>query len=243
MEFRKVAATWLVAQCEPLVPALDRAVVEQAFVLEVTESPGRAAWWFGGLIADHMLTLPAEDPWRSLSARAGHALTRGPQLPKPPETTGAVGAHGAFGVLEDCTDLAHPSFTDTGTDVGLAAVASGITPAGGALVAFGADGWQACAEAALSIHEEMLESTRDAQVAAARFFGACSDAARWALWRRRAYVGLGDDWTLVSGFAWLWRAQELATAGGLSDSERAAAAEAVQQERIDDGTYKAVTGS
>lgn len=242
MEFRQAAATWLVAQCEPLVPTLDRAVAEQAFVAAVARNPESATWWFGGVIADQIRSLPPADPWRHLSARAGETLTRG-RLPKPPELTGAIGANGKFGSMQDCTDLAHPSFSDPATDVGLAAVASGISNASAALVAFAADGPEVCARAGMAVHAELLSETRDPQAAAAGLFGACADATRWAVWRRRAYVGLGDDWTLASGFAWLWRAEELAANGDLPAGEWDEAERALADAGIDPGTYEAITGA
>lgn len=242
MQLRQSAATWLVAQCEPLVPTLDRAVAEQAFIAATTQNLEWATWWFGGLIADHVQSLPTGDPWRHLSARAGDTLTRG-RLPKPPALTGAVGPNGKFGTLEDCTDLAHPSFSDPSTDIGLAAVAGGISNAGAALLAFGADGARECQRAAMVIYTELTVETRDPESSASKLFGACVDATRWALWRRRAYVGLADDWTLASGFAWLWRAEELAAHGDLPAGEWEEAARALADATIDPDTYAVITGA
>lgn len=242
MDFRKVAASWLVAQCEPLVPTLDRAVTEKSFLAVAVENPQLVSRWFGAVIADHVLTLPPADPWRNLSARAGESMVRG-RLPKPPPMTGAVGPHGRFGGLEDCTDVVPESFTVPATDPGLAAVASGISAEGAAVLAFGADGWLRCADAADAIHAELLGESRDPAEAGAKLFGACVDAARWSIWRRRAYLGQGDDWTVASGFAWLWRAEQLATGGELGEDEWAEARVALEREAIDPGTYEVITGS
>lgn len=242
MDFRQAAATWLVAQCEPLVPTLDRAVAEQAFIAVTLRNPECVTWWFGGLIADHIQSLPPTDPWRHLSARVGETLTRG-RLPKPPALTGACGTNGKFGTLEDCTDLAHPSFSEPATDVGLAAVATGISSGGAALLGFAADGTRECARAAMALHTELITETRDKKEAADKLFGACSDATRWAVWRRRAYVGLADDWTLASGFAWLWRADELTQHADLPAGEWDEAARALADAAIDPQTYEMITGA
>lgn len=242
MDFRQAAATWLVAQCEPLVPTLDRAVAEEAFVAVLAESPERVAWWFAGVISDHVRSLPPADPWRHLSARAGSTITRG-MLPKPPASTGAVGPNGTFGSLQDCVDLVQPSFADASTDIGLAAVAAGIGPAAAALLAFGADGPQSCARAVLAVHSELLAERSAPREAAGMTFAACTDAIRWSVWRRRAYVGLGDDWTLASGFAWLWRADELAANGDLPTGEWSEAEQALTGAAIDPETYGLITGA
>lgn len=242
MDFRQAAATWLVAQCEPLVPTLDRAVAEQAFVAAAMQNPSRTTWWFGGLIADQIRSLPPADPWRHLSARVGETMTRG-RLPKPPGLTGAVGPNGKFGTLADCTDLVQSSFSEPATDIGLAAVVSGISSGGAALLAFAADGPQACARAGMALHAEILTDTRDPQVTAQKLFGACADATRWAVWRRRAYVGQGDDWTLASGFAWLWRADQLTGDGELPAGEWDEAERALAESAIDPATYQAITGT
>jgi len=75
--------------------------------------PARPAWaaiWLPGTIADIVLTLPAADAWRNLSARV--VRTEGQDLlrhggAEPPETTGATGPGGrAFGTWQDSEDLA-----------------------------------------------------------------------------------------------------------------------------------------
>ena len=242
MSFKQTAATWLVAQCEPLVPTLDRAVAEEAFVAEATTGPARVTWWFAGVIADHVLTLPPPDPWRHLSARVGSSLTRG-RLPRPPATTGAVGVRGPFGTVEDGQDLAHPSFAHAPTDVGLAAINSGLSRGGGALLAFAADGWDATARAAQLLYAEHRAQTGDRSAAAGRYFADLSGALRWAIWRRRAYLGQGDDWTLASGFAWLWRAEEFHTHGKLPKGEWDEVTRSLEQERIDPDSYTLISGS
>ena len=236
MTFKQSAATWLVAQCEPLVPTLDRAVAERAFVAEVVKDPAWVTWWFTGVITDHMLTLPPADPWRHLSARVGPTLTRG-TLPKPPPVTGATGVNGAFGTVADGHDIVHPSFSDAPTDVGLAAISGGLSAGGAALLAFACDGYRAAAQAAQLLHAEHLAREGDLQAAAGRFFGDAADALRWSVWRRRAYVGAMDDWTLATGFAWLWRAGELTANGRLPDGEWDEVHRAVEAERIDPDTY------
>lgn len=241
MDFRSTVARWLVAQCEPLVPTLERAVAEQAFVALTEAEPQQTAWWFAGVLSDHMLTLPPADPWRHLSARAGAEMTRG-RVPKPPALTGAVGPNGPFGQVLDGQDLVHPSFSDPGTDVGLAAIAGGLSSGGAALLAFASDGWEAGSRAGMALHAEVLSDTRDTSRAAAALFGAAADALRWAVWRRRVYMGAGDDWTLASGFGWLWRSDELRLHGDLPAQEWAAVRAGVAEEAIDPASYDAIAG-
>lgn len=238
MSFRTAAAAWLVAQCEPLVPTLSRAVVDEAFHEETRQNPTRTAWWFAGVVTDLVSTLPPNDPWRNLSARVG-VLTRG-VVPKPPTDTGASGPNGPFGTVVDGHDLVHPSFADPSTDIGLAALSSGISATGAAILAFGADGWRSAGVATLAALDEMMQAPGVDDPAAA-FAEAGADALRWAAWRRRAYVGPGDEMTLASGFAWLWRAEELAAHGDLPAEEWAQAQALVDGESIDPGTYEVFT--
>jgi hypothetical protein len=241
MDGRHVAARWLIAQCEPLVPTLDRAVAEDGFVALTVSNADWVAGWFTGVITDHMLTLPPADPWRSLSARVGSSMTRG-RVPQAPSSTGAVGANGPFGTLADGQDIVRALFSDASTDIGLAAISSGISAGGGALLAFACDGWEVASRAARLLHVEHLSETGgDRTASAGRFFADLSGAFRWAAWRRRAYLG-PDDWTVVSGVAWLWRADEIAAHGRLPEQEWADLRHAVEAERIDPAAYAAIVG-
>lgn len=236
MSSRQTAATWLVAQGEPLLATLDRVVADEALVALCLREPEWVTWWFAGVISDQMGTLPPGDPWLVLSARVGADMVRGTPLTVPART-GARGANGTFGTLADGGDLAGAPFTDAPVDVALAALSAGLSDGGGALLAFAADGWDSAAAAGRGLHLEYLSVTGDHIKAAGRYFEDLSGAFRWAAWRRQAYVGRADDWLLVSGFAWLWRADELAAHGALPAGEDTEICRAIGAEAIDPGAY------
>ena len=193
-------------------------------------TPLWAAAFLGGMIADAMRTLPEEDPWRHLSARfqVGQAsLTRG-EVPRPPETTGAVIGGKPFGTPDSGDDLVLLAPGDPSTEVSSAALAEGLNPASAAVLAFGADGWKHSAEALRASPAD----DRD-------LFDTGADALRWALWRRRAYVGMEDPMTMLSAMQWAWRAEQVNESGELelADSEKALIAQAIADHAIAPGTY------
>jgi hypothetical protein len=237
---RQTAATWLVAQCEPLMATLDRAVADEALLALCLREPEWATWWFAGVVADQMGTLPPGDPWLVLPARVtGAGMVRGVSVAVPTRT-GARGVGGAFGTIGDGLDLVGASFTEAPVDIGLAAISAGLSDGGAALLAFAADGWAAAAAAARGLHREHLLLTGDKAKSAGRYLEDLSGAFRWAAWRRQAYVGRGDDWVLASGFAWLWRADELTAHGELPAGEATEIDRALSAEAIDRGAYGAL---
>ena len=236
MNAKRASGAWLVAQCEPLLATLDRVVTDEAMVAAFVSDPAWCSWWFAGVLSDQVRSLPPADPWRRLPARAGAHLTRGVSVAVP-ATTGARGAHGEFGTVDDGRDLVAATFGDAPIDLGLAALSSGLSAGGAAMLAFAADGWERTALAVLAIRSEHLASTADEVMVAGRIFEDCSGALRWAAWRRRAYQGRADDWLLVSGFAWMWRADELSTSGVLPAGEAAEVDRALAAEAIDPALY------
>ncbi|GEL47775.1 hypothetical protein CHO01_28910 [Cellulomonas hominis] len=199
-------AAWAAALCEPLISTRRRADLDAAMRQRATESPRWAVIFFAGMVSDQIQTLPAEDPWRHLSARAGD-LTRC-DVPRPPDSTGAVSGGDVFGQPSQGEDLVDLSPGDPGAEVTSAALADGLEPPAAAVLAFAADGWRAAAGAL----EEVLAQGHEV-------FEIGADALRWAVWRRRAYVGADDDLTMLSAMQWAWRAQALSEGGALDLAE------------------------
>ena len=105
-----VVPFWAVSLVEPLLSLRRRSSPGAFPAAAVPARPAWAAIWLPGTIADIVLTLPAADAWRNLSARV--VRTEGQDLlrhggAEPPETTGATGPGGrAFGTWQDSEDLA-----------------------------------------------------------------------------------------------------------------------------------------
>ncbi len=190
-----------------------------------------AATFFGGMIADAVRTLPGEDPWRHMSAkiRVGQIeLTRG-EIPRPPEVTGALLRGQAFGAPDAGKDLVDLTPGDPSSAVASAALAEGLNPVSAVVVAFATDGWRHAGEVLRSVPT----GGRD-------LFDTGAEALRWALWRRRVYVGLDDPMTMLSGMQWAWRAQQVAESGEmeLADSEKELVAQSIADYSIPAGSYE-----
>lgn len=223
--------SWTAALCEPLIGTARRAQLDAEMRQRTAQTPLWGATFFGGMISDAIRTLPEEDPWRHLSARlrVGQiALTRG-EIPRPPEVTGAVLRDKAFGAPDAGSDLVDLTPGDPSSAVASAALAEGLNPVSAAVLAFGADGWRHSAEALASVPT----GGRD-------MFDTGADALRWALWRRRTYVGLDDPMTMLSAMQWAWRAQQVAESGvmDLADSEKALVAQAISDYAVPAGSYE-----
>jgi len=215
---RRVPASWLVTLVEPLIDLATRAALEDEMSARCGRDPVWAQWWFAGVISDHVLTLPAADPWRHLSAHVASAvggMTRG-SSPAPPRRTGAVGEFGAFGTVRDGADLMPELPPEVSTDASMAALGPGLSAPGAAVLAFSADGYEAGARAIAALHGPGGDLE---EAGGARMFVVLSTALRWAMWRRRVYTPGEDPLTLASGFAWLWRAEVLRAGGQLPASE------------------------
>lgn len=185
----------------------------------------------GGMAADHVQTLPADDPWRHASARVGEgedAMVRF-EVPRPPEATGAEleGAH--FGGEDSGKDLVDLGPGDPGAEVATAALAGGLEPAAAAVLAFAADGWLRAALALLAAAEQ-----------GSPIFETGAAALRWAMWRRRAYVGADDPLTMLSAMQWAWRARTVEESGELvlAGTERQLIAAALAEYAIPAGAYE-----
>lgn len=223
--------SWSAALCEPLISTTRRSQLDAQMRQRAAETPLWAATFLGGMISDAIRTLPSEDPWRHMPARmrVGQvSLTRG-DIPHPPEATGALLRNEAFGSPDSGKDLVDLTPGDPSSAVASAALVEGLNHVSGAVLAFGADGWKHSTEALVAVPR----GGRD-------LFDTGADALRWALWRRRTYVGLDDPMTMLSAMQWAWRAQQVLESGEveLSDSEMELIAQAISDYGIEDGSYE-----
>jgi len=223
-----VVPFWAVSLVEPLLSLRRRNALERSLQLLCQARPGWAAIWLPGTIADIVLTLPAADDWRNLSARVvraeGQDLLRHGGA-EPPDTTGATGPGGrAFGTWRDSADLARPLFTAVAQDSALAALDEPLSAASAALLAFCADGWDAGRAAVVALAAD--EGDPDA------VYRIGVPALLWAVHRRRAYLGPEDMWPVESSFVWSFRAEQVES--GLDwdaeDMRRAIAQESVTEQ-------------
>ena len=200
-----VVPFWAVSLVEPLLSLRRRNALERSLQLLCRARPAWAAIWLPGTIADIVLTLPAADPWRNLSARV--VATEGSDLlrhggARPPETTGATGPAGqAFGTWRDSEDLARPLFTAVAQDSALAALDEPLPASSAALLAFCADGWDAGRTAVVAL------AGAEGDPDAVHRIGV--PALLWAVHRRRAYLGPEDMWPVESSFVWAFRAEQV----------------------------------
>ena len=227
-------ARWAVAMFEPLIEARRLLELEDEARVWSRQNPRIAAAWFAGFIWQIMATLPSDDPWRSLNvkwplASTCEVLRRGADTPsshRGATLRGEVFVGPAVG-----TDIVFPSNADITLDAGLVALRDGIDPASAAVLGLASDSWQA--------PFQLLSSLEGDSEAATPVFNAACPALRWALWRRRAYIGKSDPYPLLTAFAWLGRAERVAS-GQAIDSEGCIFE--IEAESIDDGAWADMAG-
>lgn len=226
-----VFVDWGLSLTEPLISlrARNRAASEIASLHVHHRAQARLFW--AGVCSDIVRTLPVRDPWRQLSARYG-ARTVGPN---PPPVNGALDPDGRpFGTWHDAADLTPLVYATPSDDPALAAlVDDDLTPAAAAILAAAAGGWRVCLDMITTVEETPSPVT--AELAGVtdlatresyrrgeslhRAREACEQAIRWAVHRRRAYIGPADAWPAESVFRWGWRACRAMEGKGWPDDE------------------------
>lgn len=236
---RGVPARWVTTLVEPLMPPADRTAHEQAMVEQIRRDPAWAAAYFAGFLHEIVVTLPADDPWRNLPAMvdlemlATGASTpdsddrfyhRVPGQPMAP-ATGAFRPDGSpFGTIDDAADLALPGMgggDDPSVDVGLAALADGLSPLSAALLGFAPDTGRYLRDVFDAVYHAMWKAyvrQSEHKRAAEQYLATVSAALRWAIHRRRVYTGPGDEYPVVLGYAWISKAERV-TMGAPMDPE------------------------
>lgn len=225
---------WAQTLYDPLLHHLARSRIESAFAKAHRTEPDRIHLFLAGLIAEAIGTLPATDPWRSLSARCGN-ITVGEH---PPEVDGAVRDDDGqpFGTWRDAIDILGLEAATPWDDSALAALTEPLAPGAAAILAAAPHGWRAVARLIRQVQivgdrptlpEEFdgLPFASDPEYLAAHDLSharMCAvDALRWSCHRRRAYLGRNDPWLEDSSTMWAWRATRRSLQLGWTDEDAA----------------------
>lgn len=204
--------TWAAAHCSWTSPE-DLALADNGLVAAMRSAPAWVSTVLSGVLVDVCLTLPATDPWRELSWRAGDMASGA----SPPESTGARWPGGKpLAADDEATGMpgpAHPVSAPWQHELG---------PTSAALLA------AACTadltivlEAARVLRRASIASPRPARAPAGamgfltapqadvkEWVRVMTEAIRWGTERRRRYLRrIGawcvDDWLWVATGAWV----------------------------------------
>lgn len=187
---------------DPLIDTDSRKEIEDNLRTIIAAHPHWFSAWLAGHLSDVIRSLDPDDPWRKLQLVEGRALH--------PDGS-------PFGSWVDSTDLAQPSVPDMRSDLALAPLHTPLSDEAAALIAVASGGWHAT----LAWCETNLVTSAVLDPDAAdRFFRAATSAVRWAVHRRRLYMGAEDSFIPVNGIAWIGRAHKV-TAGDTWDEDRA----------------------
>jgi hypothetical protein len=211
---------WVVSLFDPLVDTDSRIEIEAGLKDIIAQHPHWFAAWFSGHLSDIVRSLDPVDPWRNLQVVDGRAL----------HEDGSP-----FGTWVDSTDLAQPAVPDMRSDLALAALRTPLSEDSAVLIAVASGGWHAT----LSWCEQHLvtESSLD-PAQAEKFFRTASASLRWALHRRRLYLGPEDSFIPVNGIAWIGRAHNM-IAG--TEWDEARAERVLAESSVAPGTYTQLT--
>lgn len=206
---------WVVSLCEPLLDIESRQEIEHAMERLAAEHPQWVAAWATGWLSDIIRSLDPEDPWRNVAVVDG-------QTQHPDGTP--------FGSWVDATDIVHAGTDDIRADLGLASLASPLSPEAAALFAAAGRSRQE-AYALLTQNTGPQLFPADAK----NFFRTIADALRWAIYRRRLFAGAEDPFIPITGTEWIRRARFIAT-GEAWDEARAERFK--EESAIAEGTYQ-----
>lgn len=212
---------FVVSLCEPLLDTGARREIEENLVALIGARPHWCAAWLSGFLSDIVRSLDPEDPWRNLT------VTREGQVILPDGTP--------FGSWVDATDIVKASTSDLRSDLGLAALERPLNENAAQLFAKASEGW----DPTLHWLESHLVTAPaiDAEHAKA-FFRIAVTALRWALHRRRLFVGMEDPFIPVSGVAWIGRADRMVSG---EPWDEARAARHLAGSTVSAGTYRQFT--
>jgi len=152
---------WLISMSEPLLPPRVAAQLEFGARRFLEENRSMGKLWFAGVIHDTLASLPKDDPWRR----------------------GEIS-----GTWKDGVDLVPRIHSDITREIGLAALAEGISEEAVYLIQQAARGW---------------EAARKALIGMPVLFSTGASALRWVTWRRRVYAGADDGHLYTCGMLWL----------------------------------------
>lgn len=180
---RRTFAQWSAATKEPLMPLASRVEIDRRYRSWARRTPSFTIAWATGVTAAILDTLPPSDPWRA---------------PRP-----------GFGTFRDAEDVTFvPDEEDEWDEqklllnLDLAALTRGLPPGGARVMA-------ACAASAEDGQFALTEVRKRCEPN--RADAVTADIAQaivlWALWRRRIYRGVDDEFPLSMMYGWLSYAQ------------------------------------
>ncbi|WNM27345.1 hypothetical protein RN607_14270 [Demequina capsici] len=214
---------------EPLTSATTHMRRENDMVRWVKKNPTVAAAWFSGVLWQIMATLPEDDPWRRISVRArgdhGEVIER---LDPPDSMMGAWLDGVAFGIAADGMDVVPRTVSDDTLDVGLVALAENLPRLAAQALGLAPDDFRDVMAVFMASRSFLAPELYGREL-----FDMGAAALRWAIWRRRIYVGRADRLPLIVAVAWLRRAELVATGQAMS----------VEECRFEIHMDRAVTGS
>lgn len=220
------AASWALTMMRPLIHPRRRALFEGHMAEAFDTAPVFCQTYVAGVLTCIVATLPNNDPWRHISARAGD-LVAGQQ---PPPSDGVIRDDKArrFGTWRDATDVIIPVFAEPESDPSLAELVVPLSPEGGLLMAAAGRGdWRATRDMMAALSAQLGAGIDDFGRSHIGSLGAMSrDVAReaiaWSLHRRLSYGG--DVYSEEILLRWTVLATRVAlTEGQAKDPEFAAA--------------------
>lgn len=233
---------WSLTLIEPLMSLRRRGQLEDQMSRLFVADPAMVTMFLAGVISDQVMTLPDADPWRTLRPMYGGLSLGQPPAQEPGATTAAGNP---FGTWRDEVDLVPLVYSSPYDDPGLMALAGDdLTAAAAAILGAGGYGWSATASMIDEVREvgdlevggqvQSISGGVDSRDGIRLHFAKESaiQAVRWAVHRRRGYMGFEDQWPAESAFRWAWRASRSATGKAWSqdDVDRALEAEKVRQD-------------
>lgn len=212
----KWLARWVVSMGDALIDTNARQEIDDRVKALIAAHPYWFSVWFSGHLADVVCSLDPEDPWRGLK-NDGEV---------------AVYANGKrFGTSDDSADLARPATTDLRSDIGLAALAPGLGDDAALLIAIAANGRDpVLAWCERNIVNASILSEEEAN----EFFTVTTSALRWAMHRRRLYLGPEDPFIHRNGISWIGRASRVVSGSPWDESR---AARQLAESSVPEGTY------
>lgn len=254
---RAEVARWIVTWTEPLIDDSSRLRTSREMGRFIERNSDWSCAFLAGVLTDLAHSLPADDPWRHMAAlidldqvATGRAaedpnrrLARRSERAPLPALTGAVTVEGRpFGTRKDALDLLSPGVADASVDVGMAAVATNLSPLAAALVAFGAHDARTLQYVLNQTYHHLwmanFASLID-QSAGQALLDASGAAIRWLIHRRRAYTGPEDPFPNMVGFNWISVADRVNAGTPILDE----AGRLAKQGAIDAEMYGYLTGA
>ena len=209
-------ARWVVSTQDALIDNDSRQEIEDRLKTLIAAHPQWFAFWFSGYLSDIVRSLNPEDPWHKLSIVEGTAFH--------PDGN-------RFGSSHDSADLARPAAKDLRGDIGLAALAPGLADEPALLIAAAAKG----RDPVLTWCERnMVMAPILTDEDAHALFAVITSALRWAMHRRRLYMGPDDPFAHVNGVAWIERTNRYRSGSGWDESH---AARILADSSVPLGTY------